>query len=61
MGKDKFKRQILHILTNEDYIKQEIERTYRTLSSELKQNTLIISTVCKNCDWIFTNATISVS
>ena len=49
----KWKKQILHIWAQHRYIRDILNDTYNELSRELKNNTIVIITVCENAPWIF--------
>jgi len=53
-GQDKWKKQILHLWAQHKYIVDVLRECYETVIPEdLKSNTMVIVTVCENCDWIF--------
>jgi len=53
-GQDKWKKQILHLWAQHEYIVDVLRDCYeRTIPDELKSNTMVVVTVCENCDWIF--------
>lgn len=48
----KWKNQILHVLVEEEYIADVLERVFRALPDEVKGSTLVFVTVVKNAHWI---------
>jgi len=52
-GKDKWKKQILHLWVQQAYVVDILYECYeRFITEELKSNTLVLVTVC-NTRWIF--------
>ena len=51
----KWKKQILHVWAEKRYIVDILERTYNNLSDTLKNNTIVIVTICEEAgsNWIF--------
>mmetsp|Transcript_84440 Transcript_84440/g.126590 ORF Transcript_84440/g.126590 Transcript_84440/m.126590 type:complete len:235 (-) Transcript_84440:22-726(-) len=49
----RWKKQILHVWAEHKYIANVLYRTYETLPASLKNNTIVIVTVCENSPWIF--------
>lgn len=50
-----WEKQILHIWTQQEYMSDILWNTYEKLSQEIKSNTLVVVSVCKNADWMFKN------
>ena len=48
-----FYKQILHIWTNSSICKEILLDSYYNLSDEIKGNTIVLISICKNCDIIF--------
>jgi len=48
-----WEKQILHVWTQHEYMSEILWDTYERLDENLKSNTLVVVTVCKNADWIF--------
>lgn len=50
-----WEKQILHIWTQQEYMSDILWNTYEKLTEEIKSNTLVVVSVCKNADWMFRN------
>jgi hypothetical protein len=50
-----WEKQILHIWTQQEYMSDILWNTYEKMSEEIKSNTLVVTTVCKNAEWLFRN------
>ncbi|KAL6048905.1 AAC-rich mRNA AAC4 protein-like [Balamuthia mandrillaris] len=51
-----FHKQILHIFAEAEYVADVLEDVYhRSISPDLKADTLVVVTVTENCDWVFQN------
>lgn len=53
VNKYKWKKQILHIWAQHKYIRDILNNVYNELPCELKNNTIVIITVCENAPWVF--------
>ena len=49
----RWEKQILHVFAQHQYIVEELEKVYRDLPPYLKNNTIVLVTVCENDPWIF--------
>jgi len=49
----KWKKQILHIWAQHDYIAHIVSATYHKIDPSLKKDTIIIITVSRNADWLY--------
>mmetsp|Transcript_20599 Transcript_20599/g.26048 ORF Transcript_20599/g.26048 Transcript_20599/m.26048 type:complete len:209 (-) Transcript_20599:25-651(-) len=49
----RWKKQILHIWAEHKYIADILKAKYDTLPSSLKNDTIVIVTVCENSSWLF--------
>lgn len=50
-----WEKQILHIWAQEEYMSDILWNVYERMSDEVKSNTLVVTTVCKNAGWMFKN------
>lgn len=55
LGRDKWKRQILHVWVQSKGVAKKVKAAYRTMKSDLRINTIVVVTVAQNADFIFTN------
>lgn len=54
LRKYRWKKQILHVFAEHKYIANILEDVYNNeIEEELKNNTIVIVTICENADWIF--------
>jgi len=51
----RWEKQILHVWTQQEYMSEILWNTYEKMSEEIKNNTLVVVTVCKDAEWIFRN------
>jgi hypothetical protein len=49
----RWKKQILHIWAQYDYIVDVLERVYHSLSESLKSNTIVMISTCNSSRWVF--------
>jgi len=53
-GQDKWQKQILHLWAQYEGTVDVLRRCYdKVIPDHLKSNTMVIVTVCENCEWIF--------
>jgi len=48
-----WEKQILHVWTERQYMRDILVDTYHKLSDELKSNTIVLVTVAENAEWLF--------
>lgn len=46
-------KQILHIWAQHEYISDILWNTYEKLPEDIKSNTFVLVTICKNAEWLF--------
>ena len=49
----RWKKQVLHIWAEHQYVVDVIEKVYNSLSSELKSNTIVMVSTCESSPWVF--------
>jgi len=49
----RWKKQILHIWAEHQYVVDVITQVYHSLSSELKSNTVVMVSTCESSPWVF--------
>mmetsp|Transcript_8879 Transcript_8879/g.9851 ORF Transcript_8879/g.9851 Transcript_8879/m.9851 type:complete len:140 (-) Transcript_8879:70-489(-) len=53
VGNKTWKKQILHVWAEEDYIAETLFKVWKCMKVKEKSNTLVYVTVSKNAKWIF--------